>query len=367
MKASDYQQSPYPGQRPETSYVIDAYGQVIPLETAADMPSGWAVPQAGDPVDLDEWLAANDAAPLSSRVPLLSYGSNGCPAKIVANKTSLPSVNIACRTMGLAAVWCAGTRGGPGDVPATLAVAPGHDEAHFLTYVLPADFRALDDVEGRVPGRSRQWYDLCTVEAGRVVREDGLEVTAAVTYVGGRPERWPALDEHGEMVAVRHGTRSAEASQSRALAMVSAGAPTRRPEPVGTTLHDTPAAPVVNRVFVYGTLMPGEGRWSALEPYADRYRRATITGSLFDTGRGWPAAFPSAQGEIPGWLVTLHSERTAEALGILDAIEGTSSGLFSRQMRVVDGEAAWVYLGADDSLRRRRIPRWAGEEAVATQ
>ena len=91
-----------------------------------------------------------------------------------------------------------------------------------------------------------------------------------------------------------------------------------------------------NRVFVYGSLMPGHLRWPVLEPHATVRLEAWVPGRLYDTGQGWPAAvFDEATTEaIVGWVVELQVDRTADVLAELDAIEGWtgrgSESLFER-------------------------------------
>ncbi len=85
-------------------------------------------------------------------------------------------------------------------------------------------------------------------------------------------------------------------------------------------------------VFVYGTLKPGRSRWSALAPFVKTDAKlvdTTVHGCLWDTGHGWPA-MSAGDTSVPGVLVPLDPARVAEALALLDAIEGVASGLFER-------------------------------------
>ncbi len=87
-------------------------------------------------------------------------------------------------------------------------------------------------------------------------------------------------------------------------------------------------------VFVYGTLMPGQSRWPALQPYAISTEPVTARGHLWDTGRGYPAVRFDVNGaEIPGVLVVIVPELVAEALAALDRIEGV--GVLYRRVDVV--------------------------------
>lgn len=106
------------------------------------------------------------------------------------------------------------------------------------------------------------------------------------------------------------------------------------------------------RIFVYGTLMPGEARWPALAPYAVGWERVTATGRLWDTGRGYPAVrFEPGGGEVPGILVTIDPPRVAEVLDLLDGIEDEGR-LYRRVEVVTSGGPAYAYewLGLTDGF-----------------
>lgn len=73
-----------------------------------------------------------------------------------------------------------------------------------------------------------------------------------------------------------------------------------------------------HKVAVYGTLMAGERneRWAA--DALDR-RPCTLRGTLYDTGRGYPAFVPDdAGGEVKAELLTV----TPATLNLLDGLEG---------------------------------------------
>lgn len=111
-------------------------------------------------------------------------------------------------------------------------------------------------------------------------------------------------------------------------------------------------AHVPARVFVYGTLMPGQSRWSALEPYATTWTPATAAGRLWDTRRGYPAVQFGATGDpVPGFLVLLAPERAARAIAELDRIEGEGV-LFGRVEIVTSAGPAGSYewLGPTDDF-----------------
>lgn len=107
-----------------------------------------------------------------------------------------------------------------------------------------------------------------------------------------------------------------------------------------------------NRVFVYGTLMPGESRWPALEPFALAWEPATARGALWDTGHGYPAVcFDDDGAAIPGFLVTLDAERLPDAIAVLDRIEG--EGALYRRVEVATSAGpatSYEWLGSTDGL-----------------
>jgi len=107
------------------------------------------------------------------------------------------------------------------------------------------------------------------------------------------------------------------------------------------------------RFFVYGTLMPGEPLWPALSPFAASWQRATVRGRLWDTGRGYPCVrFDAASGgPVPGVLVTLRTDRAAEAVAALDAVE--DEGRLYRRVEVETSAGpafAYEWLGPVDGM-----------------
>ena len=97
------------------------------------------------------------------------------------------------------------------------------------------------------------------------------------------------------------------------------------------------------RLFVYGTLMPGEPLWPALAPFAVAWEEVTAAGRIWDTGDGYPAVrFDAAGGAVPGVLVALDPGRLAAAIGVLDEIEGEGT-LYRRVEVATTGGPAWAY------------------------
>ena len=111
-------------------------------------------------------------------------------------------------------------------------------------------------------------------------------------------------------------------------------------------------AATATRVFVYGTLMPGQSRWPVLEPYATEWAPATAAGRLWDTGSGYPAVRFDHGGEpVPGVLVTLAPDGAADAIARLDAIE--AEGVLYRRVDVETSggpAVSYEWIGPTDGL-----------------
>ena len=127
---------------------------------------------------------------------------------------------------------------------------------------------------------------------------------------------------------------------------------------------------MIARLFVYGTLMPGEERWPRLAPlavpaereHAERERaereRADAAGYLYRTPYGWPAAVfdPAASSAVPGLVVTLQDP--GRALPVLDEIEGTSAGLFERRLITTRAGLCWAYHWLGQTSGFQAIRQW---------
>ena len=111
---------------------------------------------------------------------------------------------------------------------------------------------------------------------------------------------------------------------------------------------------VPTRVFVYGTLMPGERLWPALAPYAVSWEAGTAPGRLWDTGLGFPGVrFDPESEPVPGVVVVIDPDRVAEAVAVLDRIEDEGR-LYRRVVVTTSGgpASAYEWLGATEGLRR---------------
>jgi gamma-glutamylcyclotransferase (GGCT)/AIG2-like uncharacterized protein YtfP len=103
--------------------------------------------------------------------------------------------------------------------------------------------------------------------------------------------------------------------------------------------------PDVTALFVYGTLRPGDVRWSFLEPFVvDDGVDDTVAGALFDTGLEYPAAVFGGEGTIIGRTFELRAETRDRALVVLDEEEDTVVGLYRRVCVTTHrGIVAWAY------------------------
>ena len=120
----------------------------------------------------------------------------------------------------------------------------------------------------------------------------------------------------------------------------------------------------IGRLFVYGTLQPDHLRWPFLAPFALGRRTAEVSGTIYDTGHGWPVAVfgPSAH-TVPGTLVDLDPERLHEALAVLDDVEATATDLLRRiAVTTTDGLRAWTYHCDRPTDGMARIERWDGRD-----
>lgn len=313
--------------------------RLAPSDHAA---AGWTV----DGDDLDGWLADRGAAPLAARVPVLAFGSNRCPGKLTWLREHLglagPVVVLRARVEGLAAVWAAGLRARDGARPATLAVAPGAVETHAVWMATPDQVAVLDRCEGR-----GERYDLVRLRAAgdgaarsptrdvRVVTEDGARLDGVWTYWAADPVRAPLLVD-GAPVPIT------VLDQAAARDLTGVPAP---PVPDAVEVeHGTPdPASWPDRVFVYGTLMPGRSAWSLMAPHVvGEPRQAWLPGRVHDTGLGYPALVRGGPGRARGAVLTLADPPAA--LPHLDAYEGPDYQRQRAVARTADGLLpTWVW------------------------
>jgi gamma-glutamylcyclotransferase (GGCT)/AIG2-like uncharacterized protein YtfP len=108
---------------------------------------------------------------------------------------------------------------------------------------------------------------------------------------------------------------------------------------------------MITHLFVYGTLRPGEQRWSFLEPFVtDDGHDESVDGTLYDTGHGYPAARFGGDGTIRGRVYSLNVDRLTNALEVLDEVEGAVLNQFERvAIETRSGCDAWAYRVVGDT------------------
>ncbi|BBF99533.1 MULTISPECIES: gamma-glutamylcyclotransferase family protein [Pseudonocardia] len=337
---SGFPAEPYPGSRPDVSFVHeDALTNPITPDPSA--PSGWRV----DRRCLDDWLAGRGAVPLAQRVPVLGYGSNANPEKIswMREHRGLtgPVVALQVRTEGLAAVWSAGRRVVDDQRPATLAAVPGVAEEHVVWLTAPEQFAALDAVEGRSADPPR--YRLARIATGSViVPETGAVLDRLCAYVAPERPTGVARTDRRPLLVGGSPVRCTQLGQADAAALT--GEPGA--DGLDTTTVTGPPEPDgwPSRIFVYGSLMPGQHAWPLARGHADPLvlpRPAFLSvGGVADTGHGYPALSLDGTTGVPGYLVELADP--VRSLPALDDHEGPEY----RRIRVVleDGAVCWVWL-----------------------
>ena len=105
----------------------------------------------------------------------------------------------------------------------------------------------------------------------------------------------------------------------------------------------------IEHVFVYGTLRPGDVRWSFLEPFVtDDGTADSVEGSLFDTGEDYPAATfagpETGSAVIHGRTFRIAEPMLDECLAVLDVEEDTVGGRYRRvAITTRAGVDVWAY------------------------
>ena len=118
----------------------------------------------------------------------------------------------------------------------------------------------------------------------------------------------------------------------------------------------------ISHLFVYGTLQPGDVRWSFLAPFvADDGAPDTVDGRVYDTGRGYPAACFDETGTILGRTYHLRADRLDEALAVIDDEESSVEGGYVRVAVITAaGTRAWAYeYGSGLTLRLIESGDWS--------
>ncbi len=122
---------------------------------------------------------------------------------------------------------------------------------------------------------------------------------------------------------------------------------------------------LTGRLFVYGTLAPGNVAWSVLEPWVigDPGPDA-VAGRLYDTGRGYPAAtFAPGADLVHGSVVVLG--RPHAALVALDRYEGDEYARITVRTRAGVEVAAYAWTAPLTGCRHVAAGRWTDAETDA--
>jgi len=111
----------------------------------------------------------------------------------------------------------------------------------------------------------------------------------------------------------------------------------------------------MNKLFVYGTLMPGKENHDVLSDFAGEWEPATVNGSLVNegwgSGHGCPGLIPSIDASVvQGYLFT--SNDLPESWEMLDTFEGLDykRELVTVKLRSGDEVESYVY-SIRESLR----------------
>ncbi|WP_144791813.1 gamma-glutamylcyclotransferase [Kocuria palustris] len=102
------------------------------------------------------------------------------------------------------------------------------------------------------------------------------------------------------------------------------------------------------RVFIYGTLAPGQPNEHVMEPMGGTWQRGIVRGRLLDRGWGAATGHPGIEldeaGEpVKGWLLT--SPRLARSWQEMDDFEGDEYLRTEARVELDDGTetTAWIY------------------------
>lgn len=114
------------------------------------------------------------------------------------------------------------------------------------------------------------------------------------------------------------------------------------------------------KVFVYGTLRKGEANHRLVKEAACIAEQALVSGTLFDTGYGYPAMSQSPEAKIYGELYTV-SEKELTRLDELEGYqEGAVNNLYERMQQTVyidnGNHRAYLYVARKENLCQKKIP-----------
>lgn len=118
----------------------------------------------------------------------------------------------------------------------------------------------------------------------------------------------------------------------------------------------------LNKLFVYGTLRPGEFRYDFIEPYVTDVQPAMMPQCSLYTVGSYPFIVKECNGDVVGEVLTIAPEHIDDVLRMLDDIEGYDpnssfeQNLFSREMSItfpIDTDYRALTLGEWDDVRTK--------------
>jgi len=110
----------------------------------------------------------------------------------------------------------------------------------------------------------------------------------------------------------------------------------------------------VNRLFVYGTLMPGEVNHHYLSSLEGVWFKASLNGKLYPNGIGKASGYPAVVLDVAAAVVNgfmLESQQLSTHWPILDAFEGEAYRRVKASIRLENTEVvdAYVYVLAEEA------------------
>lgn len=180
----------YPGERPQTSHMLDLYGEVEERPMAYPMlgsvaEEGYRVvvkQDDGEVVNVDEVLRAHGVPELADRIPIVAYGANVCPPAMASKMKKdngdekvglIPTVYA--QMPGYEVVWNAN----PGNLGNGIAVLYKGEETKAANVQVAVNFLTPEQL--LLLNSSEFSYDLGYVD--EVILEGGVTIPALI-YAG---------------------------------------------------------------------------------------------------------------------------------------------------------------------------------------